>query len=43
MYQHWYDYVKPINMIKKVKFCYMDTESLIAYRKPMIQRYYRRC
>ena len=31
-YEFWYDYVKPSNA-EKVKLCYMDTNSLIAYIK----------
>ena len=32
MYEFWYDYVKP-KYDEKAKLCYMDTDSLILYRK----------
>ena len=32
MYEFWYDYVKP-KYNKKVKLCYMDTDSFIVYIK----------
>ena len=32
MYEFWYDYVKP-KYGEKVKLCYMDTDSFIAYIK----------
>ena len=31
-YQFWYDYARP-EYIKKMKLCYMDTDSFIAYLK----------
>ena len=30
MYEFWYDYVKP-KYCKKIKLCYMDTDSFIVY------------
>ena len=35
MYEFWYDYVK-LKYGDKEKLCYMDTDSLIVYIKPMI-------
>ena len=35
MYEFWYDYVK-LKYGEKVKVCYMDTDSFIAYKKQMI-------
>ena len=32
MYEFWYDYVK-LNYREKAKFCYVDTDSFIAYIK----------
>ena len=32
MYEFWYDYVK-LKHGEKAKFCYMDTDSFIAYIK----------
>ena len=32
MYEFWYDYVK-LNYLEKAKFCYVDTDSFIAYIK----------
>ena len=32
MYEFWYDYVKP-KYNKKIKLCYMDTDSFIVYVK----------
>ena len=45
MYEFWYDYVK-LKYGEKVKLCYMDTDSFIAYIKTddiYKQRYCRRC
>ena len=32
MYRFWYDYVKP-QYSKKVKLCYMNTDSFVVYMK----------
>ena len=32
MYEFWYDYIKP-KYVEKVKLCYMDAGSFIAYIK----------
>ena len=45
MHEFWYDYVK-LKYGEKVKLCYMDTDSFIAYIKTddiYKQRYCRRC
>ena len=33
MYKFWYDYMRLKSGKKKVKLCYMDTDSFIAYIK----------
>ena len=45
MHEFWYDYIK-LKYGEKVKLCYMDTDSFIAYIKTddiYKQRYCRRC
>ena len=32
-YEFWYDYAKP-RYCEKVKWCYIDTDSFIVYKKP---------